>query len=239
MNSKAKNPGLRVYTLAAGLAFAGLLVAPHCFAAESQQSVAATVTTGSETTSTGSATNATSDDNPLTMPEPELPNVDDILSKDGGPQSGKEASSGLSGAVRTDATAGETAMVAPRTTVPTAAKTTPPGKALPPMTQVKVFYKQGKYFDALKTLAQIKPNELTHYYAGLCYQGQGQLQKAAAEFGYVASIAKDPMVKYNAQSALSAVSSYASRRTYSGQGNAFARAPMNSGGGGGGGTRRS
>jgi len=114
-----------------------------------------------------------------------------------------------------------------------AQKTAPPAvsKALPAITQIKMLYKQGKFRDALNIIATQKPTELTHYYAGLCYQGQGQLKQAAYEFNYVASYAKDPMVKYNATIALRSVNSYASARTYTGQGNTFAR--VASGGGGG------
>jgi len=166
----------------------------------------------------------------VSVVEPTLPNVDHLLGED----PSTAPTPGLSGAVTTTEVS-ETAMAAPPKRPPATAKAAPPAKALPPMTQVKLNYKQGKYLDGLKVLATIKPTEITHYYAGLCYQGQGQLQKAAAEFGYVASIAKDPLIRYNAQSALQAVSSYARSRTYSGQGNAFARASSGGGGGGGGG----
>ncbi len=99
---------------------------------------------------------------------------------------------------------------------------TPPGKAIAPMAQVMLSYKQGKYRDALQQMTTIKPTELTHYYAGLCYQGLGQLGRAKAEFAYVASIARTPSVKQHAQLALRNVSNYASARTYAGQGNNFA-----------------
>jgi hypothetical protein len=89
--------------------------------------------------------------------------------------------------------------------------------------QVKLLYKLGKYRDALAVIAKMKPTELTHYYTGLCYQGQGQLSQAAQSFNYTASIAKDQAIRYNAQAAQRAVAAYARGRTYSGQGNSFAR----------------
>lgn len=186
----------------------------------------------SDTATTASAETPAAGITPTAEPakEPELPNVDHLLGDD--PSATGSATDGLSGSVSTTTTINETAMVtAPPKVVP-AAK---PAPSLPPMAQVKLHYKQGKYLDGLKVLATMKPTELTHYYAGLCYQGQGQLQKAGAEFGYVASIAKDPLIKWNANQALTAVSSYARSRTYAGQGNAFARAPS---GGGGGSVRR-
>lgn len=145
---------------------------------------------------------------------------------DTGPMSGSAGS--------TDPLADQPAATsAPETKTPTATvavakpavtpNATPVNKALPPMAQVKLLYKDGKFKDAQNILASMKPTELTHYYQGLCYQGQGQLKQAAYEFNYVASYAKDPMVKYNATVALRAVNSYASARTYSGQGNNFAR----------------
>jgi hypothetical protein len=99
--------------------------------------------------------------------------------------------------------------------------------------QLKALYRAGKYRDALALISKMKQSELTHYYTGLCYQGQGQLAQAAQQFGFTASIARDPKIKYNAQVAQRAVASYASNRTYKGQGNFFAKtvaAPRPSGG---------
>lgn len=201
----------------AGLLFTNVQVS---FAAETAEPV--------KSTEMASAATPTTETTPAAaeIAEPQLPNVDHLL--------GGDDNSGLSGSVTTTTTIDETAMVTPpKKIVPAAAPKS--ASSVPPMTQVKLLYKQGKYLDSLKMIATMKPTELTHYYAGLCYQGQGQLQKAAAEFGYVASIAKDPLIKYNANVALQAVSSYSKSRTYAGQGNVFARAP---GGGGGGGARR-
>lgn len=164
---------------------------------------------------------ATSSSTETTDQEAKLPNVDHLLGEDSSPPD-----AGLTG----NAVINETAMVTP----PKVAK--PPATKLPPMSQVKLHYKNGKYFDALKIIATLKPTELTHYYAGLCYQGQGQLQKAASSFSYLASNAKDPLIRYNSNAALQSVSSYSRSRRYSGQGNTFARA--SSGGGGGGGSVR-
>ncbi len=201
------------------LAVSLLANAQIAFASETAEPTKPTETASAATPATEAAPAAE-------VAEPQLPNVDHLL--------GGDDSSGLSGSVTTTTTIDETAMAAPPKKVAPAA-TSKPTSAVPPMTQVKLLYKQGKYLDSLKIIATMKPTELTHYYAGLCYQGQGQLQKAAAEFGYVASIAKDPLIKYNANVALQAVSSYSRSRTYAGQGNVFARAPV---GGGGGGARR-
>ncbi len=105
----------------------------------------------------------------------------------------------------------------------------------PAIKEVKEHYAAGRWKDALKKIATMKPNELTHYYTGLCYQGQNQLSKAASEFQWIATYGKDPRLKYNAQIILNSLSAYASHRTYNGQGNVFARA---SGYGRSGGARR-
>ncbi len=107
-------------------------------------------------------------------------------------------------------------------------------KQLSPIAQIKLLYTQGKYRDCLNIIESGRPSELTHYYAGLCYQGQGQLSRANSEFQWAASYAKDPLIRYNAQMALQSVSSYAKSRTYAGQGNNFARTA----GGGRGAVRR-
>lgn len=136
------------------------------------------------------------------------------------------------------APAGTALAIAKPPSVPAVAS--PPQKVLTGIAQVKAHYKQGKFRDGLNLIATMKPTELTHYYAGLCYQGQGQLKQAAYEFNIAANHAKDPMVRYNAQLALQSVDNYARSRTYAGQGNSFARAPAaaSRGGGGGGAVRR-
>ncbi len=119
-------------------------------------------------------------------------------------------------------------------TVPKLSPSVP--KGMSPVVQMKLLYKQGKFRDCLNVIEQNRPSELSKYYAGLCYQGQGQLSRATSEFQWVASYAKDPLIKYNAQMALQTVGTYAKARTYAGQGNNFARA---AGGGGGYAVRRS
>ncbi|MGD9685062.1 MAG: hypothetical protein AB7W16_28170 [Candidatus Obscuribacterales bacterium] len=86
------------------------------------------------------------------------------------------------------------------------------------MRSVHQSYTQGRYRDALDKIAVMPPSDLTHYYAGLCYQGQGQLRSAASEFQWVASYSKNPRLQANAAAALNSVSRYASRRTYTGNG---------------------
>lgn len=106
----------------------------------------------------------------------------------------------------------------------------------PAIKEVKAFYDAGRWKDALDKIATMKPSELTHYYTGLCYQGQNQLAKAATEFQWIATYGKDQRLKYNAQIILNSLSAYSTRRTYQGQGNIFAR--TSGGYGRGGGTRR-
>ncbi len=106
----------------------------------------------------------------------------------------------------------------------------------PAIKEVKAAYDAGRWKAALDIIATMKPTELTHYYTGLCYQGQNQLAKAASEFQWIATYGKDPRLKYNAQVILNSLSAYSTRRTYQGQGNLFAR--TSGGYGRGGGTRR-
>lgn len=233
MFTKASFSGTRVVATFVGVCFV-FLVAPGSYGAESDQAAVSGAPAKVETPPAAApevTTEATA--------EPQLPNVDHLLDDNSITNIPVASSGDLRGNITKNEISNETAMVpVPPTARPVVEKSAPPAKALPPLTQVKLSYKQGKYFDALKVLATMKPTELTHYYAGLCYQGQGQLQKAASEFTYVASMAKDPLVRYNAQNALQAVSSYAKSRTYAGQGNVFARAPVGGGRGGGGGVRR-
>lgn len=92
----------------------------------------------------------------------------------------------------------------------------------PDIKEVKAAYDAGRWKDALKKIALMKPNELTHYYTGLCYQGQNQLAKAASEFQWIATYGTDARLKYNSQVILNSLQAYSSRRTYQGQGNNFA-----------------
>jgi len=95
------------------------------------------------------------------------------------------------------------------------------------MKSVHQSYTQGRYRDALDKIAAMPPSDITHYYAGLCYQGQGQLQSASSEFQWVASYSKNPRLQANATAALNSVSRYASRRTYTGNGNNYSRVASN------------
>ncbi len=106
----------------------------------------------------------------------------------------------------------------------------------PAIKEVKAAYGAGRWKAALDIIATMKPTELTHYYTGLCYQGQNQLAKAATEFQWISTYGKDQRLKYNAQVILNSLSAYSTRRTYQGQGNLFAR--TSGGYGRAGGTRR-
>lgn len=180
---------------------------------------------------------------------PEIPNVDHLLN-DSSTATSKPCSAAPM-AEPTDAnTCSEsptnssadapTAQPAPPAIIPAKAIAKPAGKPMSQIDQVKSLYRAGKYRDALAVIAKMKQSDLTYYYTGLCYQGQGQLTQAAQAFSFTASVAKDPVIKYNAAVAQRAVASYASRRTYSGQGNNFAAATAayRQSGGGGGAVRR-
>lgn len=93
----------------------------------------------------------------------------------------------------------------------------------PAVKAMKADYDAGRWKDALNKIAKMKPTELTHYYTGLCYQGQNQLARAASEFQWIAAYGKDPRLKYNSQVILNSLQAYSTRRTYQGQGNIFAR----------------
>lgn len=103
----------------------------------------------------------------------------------------------------------------------------------PAIKEVKAAYDAGRWKDALKKIAPMKPTELTHYYTGLCYQGQNQLAKAASEFQWIVMYGKDARLKYNSQVILNSLQAYSTRRTYQGQGNLFARTSVGYGRSGG------
>lgn len=84
--------------------------------------------------------------------------------------------------------------------------------------------KQRKYSEALGVLSTVQPQtELWHYYTALCYQYLNQMAKAKSEYMWVYSNGKNPQLKANAAIAYTQISQYQARRTYSGQGNTFAR----------------
>jgi hypothetical protein len=150
---------------------------------------------------------------------PEMPNFDKLLEPET-PQVSGSSTGDTRSALSTESAPVNTSQTAMAISKPQSPATAP---KLAPLAQVKQHYKDGKFKDALNVISTMRPTEITHYYAGLCYQGQGQLTQAAQEFNFVASYARDPMVKYNAQQALNTVSAYAKSRTYAGQGNKFAR----------------
>jgi len=156
------------------------------------------------------------------------------------PTTGSAPAAGdLSGKVQTDEFADSDKPLFAMPGTATKAPLPNPVPTKPSIESVKVSYKNGRWKEALDTIAKLKPTDTTHYYAGLCYQGQGQLQAAVGEFQWVASYSKDPLLKYNASRALIAVGNYSrTRATYQGQGNNFARTATRGRSGGGGSVRR-
>ncbi|MBZ0189034.1 MAG: hypothetical protein K8F91_22505, partial [Candidatus Obscuribacterales bacterium] len=84
-------------------------------------------------------------------------------------------------------------------------------------------YSKGNYREALNQISAMPQTDMTHYYAGLSYQGLNQLNSASSEYQWVVTYSRNERLRANAQSALLTVQRYASRRTYSGNGNNFAR----------------
>lgn len=238
--------------VASSIALSAVLSQAGFAAPDKVAAVSESVSTGASSTAGGVVSGGVTE-------EVTLPDVDNLLNDTAGSTTG--VSNGAQDPMMeptgsTPAPPSTTALAAPSGSTPSAApgpaqapaqnavaKPVPAANSLTGMTpinQVKLLYKQGKYRDALNVIASMKQSELTYYYAGLCYQGQGQLAKAAQAFAYTASVAKDPTIRYNAQVAQRAVASYARGRTYAGQGNMFAsqsiRSAPRGGGGGGGGT---
>ena len=92
-----------------------------------------------------------------------------------------------------------------------------------------------KYKDAFDIFDRLDRNgfcrDKTHYYMALCKHNMNQTQEAALHYQVVYNYSKDPQLRYLASVGYSQVAKYAANRTYSGQGNTFAR--MSTGGGGG------
>ncbi|MCB9468263.1 MAG: hypothetical protein H6677_08265 [Candidatus Obscuribacterales bacterium] len=126
-------------------------------------------------------------------------------------------------------------------TLTASAKDSASGKSGPSMKAVHNLYSSGQYKDALKLIGKMPQSDLTHYYSGLSYQGLNQTSRASAEYNWVVSYSKNAQLRQNASRALKSVRSYSRARTYSGNGNVYARyngtAAASSGGGGGGGRR--
>lgn len=89
-----------------------------------------------------------------------------------------------------------------------------------------------KYKDAFDIFDRLDRNgfcrDKTHYYMALCKHNLNQTQEAAQHYQVVYNYSKDPQLKYLAAVGYNQVAKYANRRTYSGQGNIFAR--MSTGG---------
>lgn len=88
-------------------------------------------------------------------------------------------------------------------------------------------YKQRKYNEALDRFAEMghkgKNHDQVHYYIGLCCQKLNQLARAKSEFEWVYHNTKSPRLRYNSHVAWFNANKYQNNRTYSGQGNVFAR----------------
>lgn len=84
-----------------------------------------------------------------------------------------------------------------------------------------------KYKDAYDIFDKLDRNgfcrDKTHYYMALCFHNMNQLQQAAQHYQVVYNFSKDPQLRYMAAVGYGQVAKYAKNRTYSGQGNIFAR----------------
>lgn len=253
---------LRGAGLLAALVVATLLAPPACLAAEETakaEGAGTPATSATSTPATGAAATGTpatgapatgaaptenmSDSAAAAKFDDLMKSVEDVEQKSNaevqvpttGTGDAAKAGGDLSGQVQTDAFVDENK---PLFELPGSAKTQLPKPVAvkPSLESVKLSYKNGRWREALDTIAKLAPTDKTHYYAGLCYQGQGQLRAAVSEFQWVASYSKDPLLKYNASRALIAVGGYArARGGYQGQGNNFARPAYYGGSGGGGG----
>lgn len=108
----------------------------------------------------------------------------------------------------------------------------------------QVFNKE--YKSAFNTFDRLDKNgyctDKIHYYMALCLHNLNQTQAAAQHYQVVYNFSKDKQLKYLAAVGYGQVAKYASSRTYSGQGNLFAKVsdgpaagnPWSGGGGGGG-----
>lgn len=236
---------LRSAGLLAAVVVATLLVPPACLAGEEIAKVEGTPATGTpptDTPATGTPPAENMSDNAAAAKFDNLmKSVEDVEQKSGADiqvpttaGAAPNAGNDLSGQVQTDAFVDENKPLfevpgMPGTAKPQAPK---PVAMKPSLQSVQMSYKNGRWREALDTIAKLAPTDKTHYYAGLCYQGQGQLRAAVGEFQWVASYSKDPLLKYNASRALIAVGGYArARGGYQGQGNNFARPAYNGSGG--------
>lgn len=119
----------------------------------------------------------------------------------------------------------------------TAAKTSTPVMPAEFKDYVQKFQEK-KYKEALDGFDKLDRTgyctDKTHYYMGLCYHNLNQLAAAEQHYSVVYQFSKDPILKYQAAQGRNQVAKYAANRTYSGQGNLFARLSARGGGGGGG-----
>jgi tetratricopeptide (TPR) repeat protein len=92
---------------------------------------------------------------------------------------------------------------------------------------VKLVVYDKKYKEAFEIFDRLDRNgfcrDKTHYYMGLCKHNMNQLQEAAQHYQVVYNFSKDQQLKYLAAVGYGQVAKYAKNRTYSGQGNLFAR----------------
>lgn len=92
---------------------------------------------------------------------------------------------------------------------------------------VKLLTSEKKYKEAFDILDRLDRSgfcrDKTHYYMGLCKHNMNQTQEAAQHYQVVYNFSKDPQLRYLAAVGYGQVAKYAKNRTYSGQGNIFAR----------------
>ena len=95
------------------------------------------------------------------------------------------------------------------------------------MSQVKDLYKKGQYKEALNLISSMPQSDMTHYYSGLSYHGLNQTSKAHQEYYWVATRSKNPTLRQHATQAIQNLTAYKNSRTYSGNGNVYARYSVN------------
>lgn len=80
-------------------------------------------------------------------------------------------------------------------------------------------YEDKSYSNALRLLDRLnqsKPMDMSHYYAGLCYQNLNQVQRAEDEFKWVYCQGKDARLRYYSWSALNTLAKYKAHRVVAG-----------------------
>jgi len=99
------------------------------------------------------------------------------------------------------------------------------------------FYNKHNYREAIANFEYIDAHggccQWTHYYLGLCYQGENQVGLAYRHFEWVLGHGKDANLRRYSQFGCDTVTYYAANRTYAGQGGIMGAVAASHGGGGG------